>query len=197
MNSPVRLGVSPTASSTPTDVFSQKFEALFPHAGTLGCSVCLASQLFIQVYLHANVGPPSLQSAALLGPLATTLPASPSLARPRPPAASLPGVLPAQLPVSAPPTGLDECFFFNSLVVGLPCSSIFYQFWLFFVFKFIVVVFLVMQGDTACLPTPPSWPEGYVNVSLKDSNLNISPKISNSVLECDIVLLQNYMLMIL
>ena len=34
-----------------------------------------------------------------------------------------------------PPTGLDECFFFNSLVVGLPYSSIFCQFWLFFVFK--------------------------------------------------------------
>ena len=31
-NSPVRLGVSPTAASTPTGVFSQKFEALFPRA---------------------------------------------------------------------------------------------------------------------------------------------------------------------
>ena len=34
-----------------------------------------------------------------------------------------------------PPTGLGGCVFFNSLVVGLPYSSIFYQFWLFFVFK--------------------------------------------------------------
>ena len=40
-----------------------------------------------------------------------------------------------QLPVSTPPTGLDECFFFISLVVRLPYSSIFCQFWLFFVFK--------------------------------------------------------------
>ena len=39
-----------------------------------------------------------------------------------------------------PPTGLDECFFFNSLVVGFPYSSIFCQFWLFFVFKFVVLV---------------------------------------------------------
>ena len=39
-------------------------------------------------------------------------------------------VLSTQVPVSAPPTGLDECFFFISLVVGLPCSSIFCQFWL-------------------------------------------------------------------
>ena len=38
-NSPVRLGVSP-AASTPTGVFSQWFEALFPRGGTLGCVVC-------------------------------------------------------------------------------------------------------------------------------------------------------------
>ena len=30
MNSPVRLGVSPTAAWTPTGVFNQRFEALFP-----------------------------------------------------------------------------------------------------------------------------------------------------------------------
>ena len=39
-NSPVRLGVSPAAASTPTGVFNQWFEALFPHSGTLGYSVC-------------------------------------------------------------------------------------------------------------------------------------------------------------
>ena len=37
---------------------------------------------------------------------------------------------PPRLPNSAPPTGLDECFFFNSLVVRLPYSLIFWQFWL-------------------------------------------------------------------
>ena len=48
--SPVRLGVSPAAAPTPT--FNQRFEALFPRAGTLGCtsvtwstSCCLAGQL--------------------------------------------------------------------------------------------------------------------------------------------------------
>ena len=40
MTSPVRLGVSPAAASTPTGVFSQWFEDLFPRAGTLGCIVC-------------------------------------------------------------------------------------------------------------------------------------------------------------
>ena len=51
-NSPVKLGVSPAVASTPIGVFSQWFEALFPHTGTLGCTVCylvhqllLASQL--------------------------------------------------------------------------------------------------------------------------------------------------------
>ena len=122
-NSPVRLGVSPAAASTPTGVFNQWFEALFPHAGTLGCMVSLAPQLFLLVYLYSNVGPPSPQATTSLGPLAATLL----------------WVLSALTVVSAPSTGLDECFFFNSLVVGLPYSSIFSQFWLVFVFKFVVV----------------------------------------------------------
>ena len=38
--SPVRLGVSPAATPTPTGAFNQRFEALFPGAGALGCAVC-------------------------------------------------------------------------------------------------------------------------------------------------------------
>ena len=38
--SPVRLGVSPASAPTPMGVFNQRFEALFPHAGALGCVVC-------------------------------------------------------------------------------------------------------------------------------------------------------------
>ena len=38
--SPVRVGVSPAAAPTPTGVFNQRFEALFPRAGALGCAVC-------------------------------------------------------------------------------------------------------------------------------------------------------------
>ena len=64
-----------------------------------------------------------------------------------------------QLPVSVPPTSLDECVFFNSLIVGLPYSSIFWQFWLFSVFKLVVVLLLVVQRTRVCLSTPPSWPE--------------------------------------
>ena len=107
MNSPVRLGLSPAAASTPTGFFSQIFEALFPQAGTLGGMVCLAPQLLLLVYLHTNVGLPSPQSTNLPGPLG-------------PPAAALLRVLSAWLPISAPPTSLVECFFFISLVVGLP-----------------------------------------------------------------------------
>ena len=40
--SPVRLGVSPAAAPTPTGVFNQRFEALFPCAGALGYVVCFA-----------------------------------------------------------------------------------------------------------------------------------------------------------
>ena len=48
---------------------------------------------------------------------------------------------PPQLPISTPPTGLNERFFFISIVVRLPYSLIFCQFWLFiYFFKFVVVL---------------------------------------------------------
>ena len=94
------------------------------------------------------------------------LPTVPSAAFPGPPAATLQQVLSAQLLVSAPPNGLDECFFFNALVVRLPYSLIFWQFLLFFVFKFVVLLLLVVQGGTVCLLMPPCWLElKYLNMS--------------------------------
>ena len=90
--------------------------------------ICLAPQLFLPVYLHTNVALPSLRATASPGP----------------PAAALPRVLSDQLSTSTSPAGLDECFFFNSLVVGLPYSLIFCQLWLFFVFKFVVVLLFVV-----------------------------------------------------
>ena len=54
---------------------------------------------------------------------------------------------PPQLPVSVPPAGLDECFFYISLVVGLPCGSIFCQFWLFFVFKLLLSFFWLCKEE--------------------------------------------------
>ena len=64
MSFPVRLGVSPAATSTSTGVFNQRFEALFPHAGALGTQSILlphSSSRFICV----NVGLWGLLAAAL------------------------------------------------------------------------------------------------------------------------------------
>ena len=67
------------------------FEASFPRTGTLGCVFCLVPQLFLLICLHANMEP--------LGPPAATSPSPPCRV------SSLP-----RLPVSIPPTSLDECF---------------------------------------------------------------------------------------
>ena len=50
--SPVRLGVSPAAAPTPTGVFNQRFEALFPRAGALGCVVCFAPRHSSGLSMH-------------------------------------------------------------------------------------------------------------------------------------------------
>ena len=95
--SPVRLGVSPAAAPTPTCIFNQRFEALFPHAGALGYAVCFGLRcssgfirarvwgrgvlpatlpapfsatlsLALSVYLCANVGPQGLLVVRLPAP---------------------------------------------------------------------------------------------------------------------------------
>ena len=121
---------------------------------------------FISVYLCANVGPRgatrhsacpllchsesgplglSVRECGARGLLVVRLPALfvPHSASLGPAMAT--GVLSTPLPVSAPPTGLDECFFFISLVVGLPCGSICCQFWLFFVFKLLLSFFWLCE----------------------------------------------------
>ena len=119
--------------SNPHSFKARGFEVLFPCSGTLGCVVCLAPWLFLLVYLHRNVRPPSPQSATSQGPLATHCLARHLCCR----KCSLP-----QLSISAPPTGLDECFFFNSLVFGLPYGSIFCWFWVFFFFNLLLSFWL-------------------------------------------------------
>ena len=155
----MRLGASP-APSFPTTFHNQSFESFLSCSGTLGCAVCPMSQLFLPVYPQANVGPPVCQLLPPT-PVPHLLPCQESS--------------PPQLPVSALPTGLDKCFFFNSSVVGLPYSSIFWQLWLVFshilLFKYsclhfpsttpptIVVFLLVARRGTRYLPMPPSWLE--------------------------------------
>ena len=93
--------------------------------------VCLVPQRFLPVCPHLNVGPPHLPDATL-----------PALVLQLPP---LRVSSPPWLPISTPPAGPDECFFFISLVVGLPCSSIFCQFWLFCVFKLLLSFFCLCE----------------------------------------------------
>ena len=107
---------------------------------------CLTPQLFLLAYPHENVGWPS-----------PPVPASPAQS------AGLPCVFSALLPISTPSTSMDECFF-NSWVVGLPWSLIFWQFWLFFVFKLVVILLLVVQGSEVFLPMPPSWLEALLSL---------------------------------
>ena len=66
--SPVRLRVSPAAAPTPTGVFNQRFEALFPHTGAPGFAVCFAPRRLVWVYLCANVGPGGLPVVRLPAP---------------------------------------------------------------------------------------------------------------------------------
>ena len=146
-------GSSSAAASTPTGVFNQRFEALFSFAGALGCEVCFAPPPFLPVYLSVNVGLRGLPATTLWGLLAVALPAlfhnlPPHWVCKPPPCrkSSLPW-----LPVSTPPTSLDECFFFISLVVGLPYSSIFCQFWLFFVFKLLLSFWLCEEAQCVYL----------------------------------------------
>ena len=144
MNSPVRLEVSPIAAFTPTGVFNQRFEALFPCAGARGCMVFFAPPPFLLVYLCGNVGLQDLPATTLWGLLAAAWPA-PFHNPPPCCESSLP-----RLPVSAPPTCLDECFFFISLVVGLPFSLIFCQFSLIFVFK-LLLSFIWLCKEAQCV----------------------------------------------
>ena len=105
--SPVSRGVSPAAAPTPKGVFNQRFEALFPCTGALGYLVCFAPRFF-PVYLCANAGRLGLLVVRVPAPF---VPHSASLG----PATAM-GVLSAPVPVSAPPTILDVCFFFVYLV---------------------------------------------------------------------------------
>ena len=91
------------------------------------------------VYLCANVGPQGLLATAWPAPFH-----NPPPHWVRQPSPCRESFLPL-LPVSTPPTGLDECFFFISLVVRLPYSLIFCQFWLFFVFKLLLSFFWLFK----------------------------------------------------
>ena len=127
----MRPGVS-SPTSTPSGFFSQRFSRLyfFPLEHWVVWCVFLpsSSSWFICTKMWDHQPPPCSCSS------------------------------PPCLPVSSPPTDPGECFFFTSLVVRLPYSSVFQQVWLFFVSKFVVLLLFVLGGKVY-LPPLPSWPE--------------------------------------
>ena len=144
---PVRLRVSPTAT-TPTRFCSQRFwgfSLLGWHPGLL--SLCLlpsCSSPCICTWMW-DLPVCQLLPHLLLHQLSPCLTSSPS-----------------HLLASAPPTSLDECFFFNSLVVRLPRHSIFWQFLL--VFSFVLFLDLLLfflwlcdEANIICLCLHPGW----------------------------------------
>ena len=141
---------------SPTGVFNQRFEALFPRTGALGCTVYFAPLPFLLVYLCANVGLQGLLAATLPAPFHNPPPRC--VCQPPPCCESSP----PRLPISTPPTSLDECFFFISLFVRLPYISIFCQFWLFFVFKMLLSFFwLCEEAQCVYLHLPLGWKPGF------------------------------------
>ena len=69
--SPVRLGVPPAAAPTPTGVFNQRFEALFPRARALGLLGLLCSPAVhpgLSVRECGAIGSASGQTACPVGP---------------------------------------------------------------------------------------------------------------------------------
>ena len=102
--SPVRLGVSPAAAQPPRMFSLRGLRLYFP---ALEPWVARSASLpaICPVYLCMNVGPQGLVMVRLAAPL---VPHSASL-----------GPATATRVLSAPPTGLDECSFFISLVSDL------------------------------------------------------------------------------
>ena len=102
------------------------------------------------------------------------------------PAAALPQVFSTQLPVSTPLTGLDECFFFISLVVGLPYSLIFCQFWVFFFL--IVLSFFWLCKEAQCVYLRLHLGQNLILLNLFQ-NIHEEGRPPNSFYEANIILI--------
>ena len=140
-NSPVRLGLSPT-TSTPTRVFNQRFEPFSPLHWNPG--LCGLSRF--------PVVPPSLSAGKCGTAYSTSCHLSQSASYRLTCSTSFCLVVSPLCPAapSAPPTGLAECFFFNSLVVRLPYSSISWQF-CYFLFLNLLLSFFWLCKEAQCV----------------------------------------------
>ena len=159
----MRLGVSPAAAPAPTGVFNQRFEALFPCAGALGCVVCFVPRClsrFIYARMWGHGAPP----AALPAPFSATLslalsaylrecgaavsasgqtacPICPTLHQSQSHHGHASPLLPGCPSPPLLPVWMNVYFLFPWCQISLP-------------FDFLSV--LVVRGGTVCLPTPPS-----------------------------------------
>ena len=152
-NCPMRLSGSSSHHCNPHRYFQWEalrlyFPALEPWVAArvcvcvCVCVLCLVSQLFLLVYLHANVGPPSLPASASLGP---------------PASAALPWVLftrcpsPLLLPVWMNISFLTPWLSDFHTVRFSGCSGYFFN------FKFVAVLLLVLRGGSLSTYAS-SWP---------------------------------------
>ena len=135
MTSPVRLGVSPAAAPTPTGIFNQRFEALFPCAGALAYAVCFTPRRSSRFICAQMWGCRVCQWSDCLPRLSHTPPVS----VPPWPRESSPSLCPS------PP--LLPVWTYVSFLSPWCRTSLPFNF----------LSALVVRGGAVCLPMPPSW----------------------------------------
>ena len=160
----MRLGVSPAAAPTPTGVFNQRFEALFPRAGALGYVVCFAP-CRLSWFVCARMWGLGVLPAALPAPFSATLSLALSVyvcANWGHRVCYWSDCLPCSShtpPVSFPPQPRESsppwCPSLPLLPVWMNVYFIFPWCWTSLLFNFLSV--LVVRGGAVCLPMPPSW----------------------------------------
>ena len=160
----VNVGLQAAAPPTPTGAFNQRFEALFPCPGALGCAVCFAPSrlsrficarvwgrgvlpaalpaLFsatlrpaLSVFLCVNVGSQGLLVVRLPAPFV-----------PHPPVSVLPRLRESSLP-RCPPLPLLPVWMYVSFLSTWCRTSL----------PFYFLSVLVVRGGAVCLPMLPSW----------------------------------------
>ena len=178
--SPVRLGVSPAAAPTPTGVFNQRFEALFPCAGALGCSAhfapCCLSGLSV---LECGAAGDHPSSAC---PVLCHSESSPLCVSVRECGTAGSASDPTACPVRHTLRQSGSCHGHASpLHPGCPSPpllpvwmNVYFLFpWCRTSLPFYFLSVLVVRGGAVCLPTLPSWFSSRAHISNFEGNARI------------------------